>query len=182
MAAGSAGRSTDTSYPVIDDNQVSSRLRSSSASLPLGAEHNLHYRPALQSPAAPTVSRLDSHNSQLESPSIFTTSYSPAPLAAPLDYSRSLRGQDIGSSHMSPPLSARSEFAGAFQPDQGRFGSRVPARTFSSSQLGYSNSERHDVLHGNITHPLQRKRSFTIPNVASGVIGSSFSPGYGSSS
>lgn len=97
------------------------RLRAASATFPLSLETRTDYRPPMpsQSPVHGYSGRSAGATSQYTSPSIYTTSYPPAPLTAPISMShqRPSSSRDTAQEHAEPqlsaPLNAPSEFAAA---------------------------------------------------------------------
>jgi hypothetical protein len=98
------------------------RLRASSATFPLNLDLRNQYRPAAQtarSPGQQTANRAVTSSTQYTSPSIYTTSYPPAPLTAPLNVpqSRGTAARPDASDHpehqMSAPNSSTGEFPGS---------------------------------------------------------------------
>lgn len=97
------------------------RLRAASATFPLSLELRNDYRPPMptQSPVHAYPGRNPGATSQYTSPSIYTTSYPPAPLTAPINMShpRPSNSRDVTQDHaesqLSAPLHAPSDFASA---------------------------------------------------------------------
>ncbi|KAL2207527.1 hypothetical protein CC79DRAFT_1333332 [Sarocladium strictum] len=155
----------------------SSRLRAASATLPLNLDiKDQHRSPELgpqsasvgQRPRAPTTT------SQLDNPSIYTTSYPPAPLTAPLDFSLSKssaarhESATYSAPQMSAPIHPPSDFSSAFQAGMSAPSSRTPMREAfgAGGPLSFGHGQDHSTNFDSETRGFDRKRSFTMPSGA----------------
>lgn len=176
--------STGMSYMGYDHaSQNRSRFRASSASLPLNLDLRNQYRSidqGLHSPTQTTSNRAAGPTSQYGSSSSYTTSYPPAPLSAPLEFSqpRSASTQanlrDYTDAPINSPPATTSDYPETFQTSLGSQEPRSDARDiFSSGTVNYSHSQpRNDSYRSDIggsTAP-RRERSYTMsgaPGVSS---------------
>lgn len=158
-----------------------SRLRAASATLPLNLDlRDQHRSPDLgpQSAVMGQRPRAPSTTSQLDSPSIYTTSYPPAPLTAPLDFSLSKSSASRGDSQsysapqMSAPIHAPSDFTNAFQAGMSAPTSRTPMRESfgGGGPLHYGPGQDSGTNLDHDPRSLDRKRSFTVPGGAGSAV------------
>jgi hypothetical protein len=137
-------------YSALQQGPNRSRLRASSATLPLNLELRNQYRNAnsnLRSPGISAVSRGGAPTSSLDMPSIYTTSYPPAPLTAPMDFSPPrppnprVSVSDYSTAQMSAPIAAPSDFSQAFRESMAIPSSRTPMReSFGAGAMAFSQS------------------------------------------
>lgn len=154
----------------------SSRLRAASATIPPNLDFKDQQRASDIGSQSGTIARLrgPSSSSQLDSPSIYTTSYPPAPLTAPLEFSlskavptRPSTQQDFSSGQLSAPISAPSDFSNAFQTGMNSQTSRTPMRESfgANASLSYDQGSSRHNNYGNETRGIEtaRKQSFALP-------------------
>jgi hypothetical protein len=131
--------------------QNRSRLRAATATLPLNIDIRNQYRAigaaALRSPSVSSVGRNPTTSTTLDIPSIYTTSYPPAPLTAPMDFSpprptnNRLDMPDYSAPQMSAPIAAPSDFSQAFRESMAMPTSRTPMReSFSNGAMAFNQS------------------------------------------
>jgi hypothetical protein len=131
--------------------QTRSRLRAATATLPLNIDVRNQYRPAnataMRSPSVNTIGRNAAASTSLDMPSIYTTSYPPAPLTAPMDFSQPrptnarLDVPDYSTPQMSAPIAAPSDFSQAFRESMAMPTSRTPMReSFSNGAMAFNQS------------------------------------------
>lgn len=150
------------------------RLRAASATFPLSLETRGEYRPPMptQSPVHAYSGRSAGASSQYTSPSIYTTSYPPAPLTAPISMShqRPSSSRDTAHEHseaqLSAPLNAPSEFHGATgNPTVTPHSATSPIKEpFISGQMPYGQTHEKQPGYDNEVggDMLQRKSSFAV--------------------
>ncbi|KAI1079376.1 hypothetical protein F5B20DRAFT_175866 [Whalleya microplaca] len=161
-------------------SQNSSRLRATSATLPLGLDLRHQYRSvssaghSLQSPSISSTSRAATTSSYGPS-SAYTTSFPSAPLTAPIDFPHSRTPginrssvQDYSMPQMSAPIAPSQDFSHALHGNMGSSSTRTPMRdSFGGGAMninqGQGSSERNDEYsQEGISGPgasLKRKRS-----------------------
>ncbi|XDG02200.1 hypothetical protein ABKA04_001815 [Annulohypoxylon sp. FPYF3050] len=171
---------TNINYSSLQQpSQNRSRLRATSATLPLGLDLRHQYRPmssshGLQSPShssTPRVTTTAPYGS-----STYTTSFPSAPLTAPIDFSLSRTSgitnrssvQDYSMPQMSAPIAPPHDFNQALHSSMGSSSTRTPMRdTFGGGPLsvsqGQGSSERSEDYSqeglGGSGSGLKRKRS-----------------------
>ncbi|KAH7318518.1 hypothetical protein B0I35DRAFT_409400 [Stachybotrys elegans] len=147
--------------------QPRSRLRAATATLPLNldlGEQFRHHGPGSRSPAIGSGNRLPSSSSFGHS--IYTTSYPPAPLTAPMDFAPPSPAQgrsgmpEYSTSQLNHPIGAHTEFSPGMQ------SSRAPMRdSFSHVPSGFNmGQERTEGYGKDGSGPLKRERSYTLPS------------------
>ena len=180
-------------YPgTQQSSQPRSRLRAASATLPLNLDLRNQYRSTSSTRRSPShigSGRSATSVSQYADPSIYTTSYPPAPLTAPMDFSpprpsnAKPHGQEYSNAQTSAPITAPSDFSQALHGSVSNQTSRTPMRdSFGSGALGYNQSEeRNDSFGDTLSGPAswKRDRSFTLPAGATGSMSGSESQTYG---
>ncbi|KAI9149268.1 Homeobox-leucine zipper protein ROC1 [Paramyrothecium foliicola] len=130
--------------------QNRSRLRAATATLPLNLELRNQYRTAgtaLRSPSVGAVGRSGAPTSTLDIPSIYTTSYPPAPLTAPMEFSpprpanARMNVPDYSAPQMSAPIAAPSDFSQAFRESMAMPTSRTPMReSFGNGAMAFNHT------------------------------------------
>ncbi|KAI2473899.1 hypothetical protein F4781DRAFT_7366 [Annulohypoxylon bovei var. microspora] len=172
---------TNINYSSLQQpSQNRSRLRATSATLPLGLDLRHQYRTmpsghSLQSPSHSSTPRVAT-TSPYGSSSAYTTSFPSAPLTAPIDFSLSrTQGinsrssvQDYSMPQMSAPIAPSHDFNQALHGSMGSSSTRTPMRdTFGGGPLsvsqGQGSSERSEDYSqegmGGSGSGLKRKRS-----------------------
>lgn len=161
-----------------------SRLRAVSATLPLNLDIKGHHPPPDLGPQSATTGqrpRAPSTSSQLDNSSIYTTSYPPAPLTAPLDFSLSRSSvtrndsPNFSASQMSAPIHAPSDFSTAFQAGMSAPTSRTPMRDSfgGGGPLAFSQAHDSSASFGNDAREVDRKRSFIVSSGNSNALDNS---------
>ena len=153
-------------------NSRTSRLRAASATLPLNLDLKDQHRSPELGPQSATMGqrpRAPSTTSQLDNSSIYTTSYPPAPLTAPLEFSLSKASarsevHNYSAPQMSAPINAPSDFSTAFQAGMSAPSTRTPMRDSfgGSSVLNYGQAQDQAGAFDDEQRRIERKRSFTI--------------------
>jgi hypothetical protein len=158
-----------------------SRLRAASATLPLNLDIKEHHRSSdliAQSASSGQRQRAPSTTSQLDNSSIYTTSYPPAPLTAPLEFSLSKPSatrndaQHYSAPQMSAPIHAPSDFSSAFQAGMSAPTSRTPMRDSFGGGGPLSFGQGHDssATFDSDVRGLDRKRSFTVSGTSGNTL------------
>jgi hypothetical protein len=156
-------------------SQPRSRLRSNSANLPLNLDMGSNFRSHTAGVRSPggvmSATRATPATSPFTTSSIYTTSYPPAPLTAPLEFSNSVAAapranvQDYSAPQMSAPITAPSDFSQALHGNMPGQHARTPMReSFGGGPMGYG-QERLSAYEKNLNSPspLKRNRSFPSP-------------------
>lgn len=151
------------------------RLRAASATFPLSLEVRHDYRPPMsnQSPVHSYSARNPGTSSQYTSPTIYTTSYPPAPLTAPINMSqqRSSNPRDAAQDHTDPQLSASLNAPNDY-PSAAGHNAAAPHAGVSPSKdsfaggqnaYGHGQEKQHSYGDGVSGSDLHRKSSFTMP-------------------
>jgi hypothetical protein len=151
------------------------RLRAASATFPLSLDVRHEYRPPMpsQSPVHAYSARNPGTSSQYTSPTIYTTSYPPAPLTAPINMSqqRTSNPRDTAQDQTDPKLNATlngpNEYPGTNSHNAAASHAGVsPSKdTFTGGQntYGQSQEKQHDYGDGIGGSDPQRKASFAMP-------------------
>ncbi|KAI0011179.1 hypothetical protein F4779DRAFT_615848 [Xylariaceae sp. FL0662B] len=135
-------------------SQNSSRLRATSATLPLGLDLRHQYRSvsstshSLQSPSISSTSRAPT-TAPYGAPTAYTTSFPSAPLTAPIDFPLSRTPginrtsiQDYSMPQMSAPIAPSQDFSQALHGNMSSSSSRTPMRdTFGGGPLGINQGQ-----------------------------------------
>ncbi|ROW02854.1 hypothetical protein VSDG_01860 [Cytospora chrysosperma] len=172
--SGSTGTSpTHMSYPNFQSNsfqnsQNRSRLRASSATLPLGLDLSPQrsYSSSQQGSRSATS---PSHRHAAVTSAPYSTGFSTSPLTAPSEFSLprasgfSTRPHDYSVPHMSAPIAPPNDFSQAFQSMSSGPSTRTPMRDAFGGGGPLGGSRSNEEYRGPGAE-LERKRSFTIPH------------------
>ncbi|KFA68197.1 hypothetical protein S40285_01565 [Stachybotrys chlorohalonatus IBT 40285] len=156
-------------------HQNRSRVRANTATLPLNLDISSNYRSSTAGVRSPSIgsANRDTTSSPFNHSSIYTTSYPPAPLTAPLEFAPSTAAprtgmQDYSAPQMSAPIAAPSDFSQALHGNLPGQVSRTPMRESfgGGGPLAYGqDQDRLDSygkdVGGNSGTP-KRERSFTL--------------------